>query len=309
MDESSVSVDAHHLLVHYRVPCAGSSSGLTQQAVVATQALVGELFALPVERSPVGPIAALPAPSTALPRAKPVPEAQAETRWQKFAKDKGILNKKKSRMEWDEERDKWAPSWGYDRAGSALDDAPIIEVKAGDDIMADPWAARKAEKKGRVDANEKKRKKNEERATRARNGGRAPDAPPAGVPVDMGAAKKHKGADHLAQTLKRAQTATASLGNFDAMVDGEKKRDLHAAVKGRKRKFVSSTPAAGTDASRGMELLRDLERPRAVKPKKGQAEVQDTHDGERPNSSDGFKKKKGRAAAGKMKKITKARAR
>ena len=143
-------------------------------------------------------------------------------------------------MEWDDERDKWAPTWGYDRAGSALDDAPIVEVKAGGDIMADPWEAKRAAKKERVAKNEAQREKNEQRAKRARNGGRDadgdrlaapkaselikaaaarakadPDAPE-GLPVDM-ARKTHKGAKGVAGALARAQLATASLGNFDAM--------------------------------------------------------------------------------------------
>ena len=46
--------------------------------------------------------------------------------------------------------------------------------------------------------------------------------------------------------------------------------------------------------------------PRAKRPGKGEAERMDTHDGELPNES-GFKRKKGKAAAGKSKKITKKR--
>ena len=90
------------------------------------------------------------------------------------------------------------------------------------------------------------------------------------------------------------------------MVDGEKARPMAQDAKGRKRKFKSLVGAAGSDADRGLSLLRDLERPRAEKPKKGTKEVMDTHDGGLPNS-DGFKRKKGRAGGGKMKKVTKAR--
>ena len=47
-------------------------------------------------------------------------------------------------------------------------------------------------------------------------------------------------------------------------LDGEKARDLHAKVKGRKRKFGAVAPRGGTDADRGLAVLRDLERPRAT---------------------------------------------
>ncbi|KAH8067860.1 hypothetical protein JL720_12360 [Aureococcus anophagefferens] len=297
-NDDNVSLDVHHLASTISVPYEDPGD-LTARAASATQALIGSLFELPATRSSVGPIAKLPPATTALPREKPCPEKKAETKWDKFAKEKGIQKKKKGRMEWDDERDKWAPTWGYDRAGSALDDAPIVE-----------------------------REKNEQRAKRARNGGRDadgdrlaapkasdlikaaaarakadPDAPE-GLPVDM-TRKTHKGAKGVAGALARAQLATASLGNFDAMLDGEQARPSGEA-KGRKRKFKAVAGPAGADADRGMAVMRDLEAPRAQKPKKGAKEVMDTHDGELPNGQS-FKRKKGRAGAGKMKKVTKAR--
>ena len=238
-NDDNVSLDVHHLASTISVPYEDPAD-LTARAASATQALIGSLFELPATRSSVGPIAKLPPATTALPREKPCPEKKAETKWDKFAKEKGIQKKKKGRMEWDDERDKWAPTWGYDRAGSALDDAPIVEVKAGGDIMADPWEAKRAAKKERVAKNEAQREKNEQRAKRARNGGRDadgdrlaapkaselikaaaarakadPDAPE-GLPVDM-ARKTHTGAKGVTGALARAQLATASLGNFDTM--------------------------------------------------------------------------------------------
>ncbi|EGB09608.1 hypothetical protein AURANDRAFT_24700, partial [Aureococcus anophagefferens] len=125
-NDDNVSLDVHHLASTISVPYEDPGD-LTARAASATQALIGSLFELPATRSSVGPIAKLPPATTALPREKPCPEKKAETKWDKFAKEKGIQKKKKGRMEWDDERDKWAPTWGYDRAGSALDDAPIVE--------------------------------------------------------------------------------------------------------------------------------------------------------------------------------------
>ena len=50
-----------------------------------------------------------------------------------------------------------------------------------------------------------------------------------------------------------------------------------------------------------MKALEEIRRPTASKPKKGEKEVMDTHDGELPNQG-GFKRKKGLAARGKDKK-------
>lgn len=62
-------------------------------------------------------------------REKPIPQPKKETRWEKFAKEKGITKKKKSRMMWDEASQEWKPRWGYGRANAGEEEEPIIEVK------------------------------------------------------------------------------------------------------------------------------------------------------------------------------------
>ena len=64
------------------------------------QLLMNQIFALPSTPMPgdVGRLAALPAPTTALPRAKPLPAPKQPTKWEAFAKTKGIVNRKRSRM-------------------------------------------------------------------------------------------------------------------------------------------------------------------------------------------------------------------
>jgi regulator of ribosome biosynthesis len=307
--EEHVALDLHHLSATYKVP-AGTGAALTAQARDATQLLVAGLFALPVEKTNEGPVVTLPTATTALPREKPVPVPRAETKWEKFAKDKGIVpNKaKKSRMAWDEERDKWAPTWGYDKAGGEEEDRAIIEVSEADVREGiDPREEARAEKRGRVAKNAAQRDANDARARKKKRGG-DPDAALSGLPVDLhdqGRLGKKKGKLGVKGALERAQVATASLGQFDAKVEGEGKRPTGPA-RGRKRQFLPAAPSGGSDAQRGAAMLAEIERPRARAPKKGQAERMDTHDGDLPNES-GFKRKKGKAAAGKMKKITKKR--
>jgi len=45
----------------------------------------------------------LPTPTTRLPRAKPAPKAKQLTKWEKYAQEKGITKRKKTRAEWDED--------------------------------------------------------------------------------------------------------------------------------------------------------------------------------------------------------------
>ena len=60
-----------------------------------------------------GSQAELPPPSTVLPREKPIPKAAPPTRWELFAKEKGIKKRKRERMVFDDEKKEWAPRWGY----------------------------------------------------------------------------------------------------------------------------------------------------------------------------------------------------
>jgi regulator of ribosome biosynthesis len=46
-------------------------------------------------------VAKLPAPTFTLPREKPLPKPKLLTKWQKYAKEKGITKTKKLKLMWD----------------------------------------------------------------------------------------------------------------------------------------------------------------------------------------------------------------
>jgi regulator of ribosome biosynthesis len=60
----------------------------------------------------MGIFAELPEPTTQLPRAKPIPKEKPMTRWEKFAKSKGIQKKKQDRYEYDETLGEERPRFG-----------------------------------------------------------------------------------------------------------------------------------------------------------------------------------------------------
>lgn len=99
-----------------------------------------------------------------IPRAAKVPEPKAETKWEKFAKEKGITKKKRERMVFDENNQEYRPRFGYKRANNGIDEIPIVEIKPGQDPFADPWADAKADKKARVKKNTKNMLKNQGKA-------------------------------------------------------------------------------------------------------------------------------------------------
>ena len=99
-----------------------------------TQALVAKLFGLPSEAADVGRIAQLPAPTTILPRAKPIPKPREPTKWEKFAQQKGIKKHKRNREVWDEETQDYKRRFGFKGVN---DDRPaIIDAKASDQVSA-----------------------------------------------------------------------------------------------------------------------------------------------------------------------------
>lgn len=73
----------------------------------ATQLIINKLFKLQRRSDTNGVYATLPKGTSLLPRGKPIPKEKALTKWERFAKLKGINNKKKSRKIFDEEKKEW----------------------------------------------------------------------------------------------------------------------------------------------------------------------------------------------------------
>ena len=90
----------------------------------------------------------LPELRTVFPRFKPIPKEKPLTKWQKFALEKGIKKKKRSRMIYDEVTQDYVPRWGYKSKKQIEDKAlAIIETKPGEDPYQDPFEKRALEKR------------------------------------------------------------------------------------------------------------------------------------------------------------------
>lgn len=103
-----------------------------------------------------------------LPRAHKLIEEKPETKWEKFAREKGIKNTKRERMVYDEDMGEFRPRYGYKRANNGIEDIPIVEIKEGQDPYADPWSEERKEKKQRVQKNAKNQIQNTKRALGAK---------------------------------------------------------------------------------------------------------------------------------------------
>ena len=212
----------------------------------SVQLLVNAVFSLPTQPLPTDPglLATLPRATTRLPRAKPLPQPAQDTRWEAFAKRKGIEKKKRGRMEWDEQKQTYAPRFGYGRANDESEnviieekDSPGAQQQAAKRVrrggaggladigatpVTDPWTRLEEERKERRAKNDKQQKRNLQAAA----GNRLPGT------IDLAAAQPSKpegrkraagsGAtppskqQHVDLALSVAQQSTASLGKFDA---------------------------------------------------------------------------------------------
>lgn len=350
-----------------------NESFLLQQAQSGCQELLHALWQLPVERrdssiTAAGPLALLPTVDAShVPRALPPPPPKQDTKWEKFAREKGIgQNKdKRSAKVWDEATGEWMYRHGYQKANNSDNkEWPIMEA-VPDDPMADPWERTRQAKRARVDKNSAQQLLNQERAGMVAKGSAKrllkaknksqPDQQqqqqlsgkksnhkiytnrreelPVGLPVDLAPAGRkgnsdiatttatpaQRGATSTKAALRATQVSTASLGKFDALRQDEPaRRAAMNQAANKKRKFQSGTDKAvlATESERSLKVWQQLNRvgggkTAEVARKKGRlAKGETAYD---YDYSDGlgaasFRKKKGRAGAGKMKKMTKKRA-
>ena len=110
----------------------------------------------------------LPGPTTVFPRTKPIPKPKQATKWEMFAKQKGIKSKSSKNREkkvWDEATRKWVPRYGYGRAQNEEQKDWLIEIPDQADPNVDYFAKKKEDKKERIAKNKFQQLRNIARTT------------------------------------------------------------------------------------------------------------------------------------------------
>ncbi|AWP20682.1 putative ribosome biogenesis regulatory protein -like [Scophthalmus maximus] len=212
-----------------------------------TQLLVNEIWKQPTERVEEAIVAKLPEPTTPLPREKPPPKRKPPTKWEQFAKLKGIQKKKKTNLVWDENAKEWKRRWGYQRARDDTKDW-LVEVPETADPNEDQFAKRVKAKKERVAKNELNRLRNIARAQKIK-------VPGVGLtPV----AQQSK--DDLSRAVSVAKHSTASVGMFQDRLPKEKP----PKNTGKRRKFGPLIGDFSSERQKQLELLKimDSKRPK-----------------------------------------------
>ncbi|XP_074574188.1 ribosome biogenesis regulatory protein homolog [Curcuma longa] len=264
MESEKYQVDLGNLMAcdptHHFDSIPSSREELTkaclEKGTELVQAIANVLFALPSTEDRDGPIVRLPPPTAKLPREKHFPKPKPPTKWELFAKMKGIKPRKKGKRAFDEQTGAWKRLHGYDRVNDDKD-IPIIEAKLTDEPGEDPFNKRKAEKKKRVEKQEKNRLGNLKQAAKA---GALPShiqlaataLPITGTRTDV---PRKSSKEELENVAGMAATATASGGKFDRKLPGEKPLK-HA---GKHRKFLPVVEGKGMSSKEQEQTAKILE--------------------------------------------------
>ncbi|CAL7935839.1 unnamed protein product [Xylocopa violacea] len=192
------------------------------------QILINKIWELPTERVDETIVAKLPKQEFVLPRSRQIPKPKPLTKWQQYAKEKGIKSNKKnkSKLKWDEELQKWIPTFGYKRNKAMEQKEWLVEINDESKAMEDPFAATKAAKEERKSKNELQRLRNIAKAKNIK-------LPKVGLPT-----REHfPDSQQLSQAMTIARTSTASLGKFQDRLPKEKDaKGIAKQVPGMKRK-------------------------------------------------------------------------
>jgi len=140
---------------------------LREQCQFGTQLIVNKLFRMPRERVDDILVIKLPKAIQTIPREKPLPKAKTPTKWEQYAKLKGIVKTKKGRKVWDDVAKEWRPTWGMNAVGDKTKQW-CIPYTRNDDPNTDLFAKATGDKSERVAKNELQRLRNIARSTKTK---------------------------------------------------------------------------------------------------------------------------------------------
>ncbi|XP_063446300.1 ribosome biogenesis regulatory protein homolog [Mytilus trossulus] len=206
-----------------------------------TQLLINRIWQLPTHREDEVVVAELPDVKTLIPREKPVPKKRKATKWEEYARMKGINKKKKGRMVFDEQSKEYKPRWGYKRANDDTKDW-LIEVPQNADPFEDQFEKRKKKKNERTSKNELQRLRNIARAQKTK-------VPGVGLTPTIAPSK-----DHLGKALAIAKKSTASIGKFTETLPKEKP----SKFTGKKRKFEPNYGDVKKENTKQLDILSSV---------------------------------------------------
>ena len=210
----------------------------------------------------------LPETIITLPRSLPVPIPKPPTKWEKYKMEKGITQRKRSRMVFSEEVGDWAPRWGKGSIKHIQDSMNwVMEEK---EPGVNPFEQKSNEKQLAKAKQMKRQIKNEEFAKQylakkkgnINNNSEINDQPKQHISKKMRKAFKAKkemerlneDKKNLGKRLEQVQKSTRSMGNFDKKLKNEK--EINLLKKKRVRKDILNDK--NKEKSRDQRILDNI---------------------------------------------------
>ena len=183
----------------------------------------------------------LPEAIITLPRSLPIPIEKPLTKWEKYKKEKGITQRKRSRMVFSEEVGDWVPRWGKGSVKHIQDSMNwVMEEK---EPGVNPFEQKSNEKQLAKAKQMKRQLKNEEfaknyleqkKGKNSSNNNEDNIQPKQHITKKMRKAFKAKkeierlneDKKNLGKRLEQVQKSTRSMGNFDKKLKNEKEINL-----------------------------------------------------------------------------------
>ncbi|KAM3728944.1 Ribosome biogenesis regulatory protein [Dirofilaria immitis] len=203
-----------------------------------------------LERKRIGEAicAKLPTPLLRLPREKPLPSERQLTKWEQYAKQKGLRKRKKDRKVFDEQTQEWKARYGYKSVKNNNADDWLIEIPDNKDPMIDYFEEREKAKRERVSKNEMQRLRNIARFKGPHIS--SANATPLGIAVDLKDRSRHE----LVNQINRARYSTASHGAFQPAIKNEKK----LLKTGKHHKYEPNEVDTSGERKKQLEILDRL---------------------------------------------------
>ncbi|XP_054168027.1 ribosome biogenesis regulatory protein homolog [Oppia nitens] len=205
------------------------------------QLICNKLWQLETKRVDDTIVAQLPAVGYLLPRSKPIPKPKAPTKWETYAKMKGIQNKKKDKLVWDEESKQWKPRFGYRGINQQKD--WVIEVPNNADPNVNYFEKRSEDKKERIAKNELQRLRNIARSQKVKVAGNTGIVPHMNQPQES-----------LKRASILAKQSTASVGRFAEKLDNEKA----PKNSGKRRHFEPNLGDMSREKDKNLKIIEDI---------------------------------------------------
>ncbi|XP_071514943.1 ribosome biogenesis regulatory protein homolog [Panulirus ornatus] len=222
-----------------------SDAYLSALARDGLQSLFAEVWDLPREWIDSAVFVTLPKPSTRLPREKPMPKNRFISKWEQYARDKGIQRKKRAKKTWDDVLKQWVPRYGYRKVKAEKEKNWVKEVPDHGDPYEDQFFKAAELKKENIAKNEYQRLRNIARNRKLR-------VPHVGVTNN-----EYSSIKDLGLAMHHARHATASLGKFQPDLPNERK------VKGlgKKRRQEQTTGDGQVEKKQYIEAIKKVDKP------------------------------------------------